>query len=279
MGVLFKGVIAGNHFITENLLSGLTRNEAEDPQEYCVADKTQELCNEWARKFHVRTTTNPIDFVGSTAFLILSCHHAELEGVMKKIAPKIKRDTLILSAMHRTKISDIEKYLPQHQIIRLVLNPSVVSGAGVGAYAANANATVDAKSAAQIIIKNLGSMIEVNDEGELDEIRKFILANTFMSYLTVKSMVDAGRKIGLSLKDAGFITEKILNGATKTLVDDRQRGIAMLQQAYQKEILTEAIELIKEYGVYESVDKVLTRDDFIEPEPKKAAVRYKWLER
>ena len=160
MSTLFKGVIAGNHFITENLLTGLTRNESDDPQSYCVADNTQELCNEWARKFHVRTTTNPIDFVGSTAFLILACHHDALDGIMRKIAPKIKRDTLVLSAMHRTKIADIEKYLPNHQIIRLVLNPSVVSGAGVGAFAANQNATVDAKSAAQIIIKNLGSMMK-----------------------------------------------------------------------------------------------------------------------
>ena len=109
--------------------------------------------------------------------------------------------------------------------------------------------------------------------------RNFILANTFMSYLTVKSMVDAGRKLGLTLKDAGFIADKILNGAVQTLVTDRQRGIAMLQQAYHKEILTEAIGLIKEYGIYDSVDKILTKDDFIEPEPKKYDVHYKWLER
>ena len=276
---MFKGVIAGNHFITENLLTGLTRDGAIDPEEYCVADTTQELCNEWARKFHVRTTTNPIDFVSSAAFLIFAFHHDALDGIMRKIAPKIRRDTLILSAMHRTKIADIEKYLPDHQIIRLVLNPSVVSGAGVGAFAANKNATVDAKSAAQIIIKNLGSMIEVESEEQLEEMRNFILANTFMSYLTVKSMVDAGCKIGLTAKDAGFIAGKILDGAVKTLVEDRQRGIAMLQQAYQKDILNEAIALIKTYGIYDSVDKVITKDDFIEPEAKRPVQRYKWLER
>lgn len=279
MSKLFKGIIAGNHFITENLLGGLTRNEEEDPQDYCVADNTQELCNEWARKFHVRTTTNPIDFVSSAAILIFSFHHDALDGIMRKIAPKIKKETLILSVMHRTKIADIEKYLPDHQIIRLVLNPSVLSGAGVGAYAANRKATVDAKSAAQIIIKNLGSMIEVNNEDELDEIRKFIMANTFMSYLTVKSMVDAGRRIGLSLKDAGFITDKILDGAVQTLVTDRQRGIAMLQEAFRKEVLTEAITLIKSYGIYESIGKTITKDDFIEPEPKKNDLRYSWLNR
>ena len=279
MSTLFKGIIAGNHFITENLLTGLTREGTDDPQDYCVADNTQALCNEWARKFHVRTTTNPIDFVGSAAFLILACHHDALDGIMRKIAPKIKRDTLVLMAMYRTKIADLEKYLPDHQIIRLALNPSVVSGAGVGAYAANKNATVDAKSAAQIIIKNLGSMIEVDSEDQLEKMREFILANTFMSYLTVKSMVDAGRKLGLTLKDAGFIADKILNGAVQTLVTDRQRGIAMLQQAYQKEILTDAIELIKEFGIYDSVDKVLTKDDFIDAEPKKNIVRYSWLNR
>lgn len=276
---MFKGVIAGNHFITENLLSGLTRDGAVDPKEYCVADTTQELCNEWARKFHVRTTTNPIDFVSSAAILIFSFHHDALDGIMRKIGPKINRDTLILSAMHRTKIADIERYLPHHQIIRLTLNPSVVSGAGVGAFAANRNATVDAKSAAQIIIKNLGSMIEVESEEQLEDMRNFILANTFMSYLTVKSMVDAGRKLGLSTKDAGFIADKILGGAVKTLVEDRQRGIAMLQQAYQKDILNEAIALIRTYGIYDSVDKVITKDDFIEPEVKRPAPRYKWLER
>lgn len=279
MSKMFKGIIAGNHFITENLLSGLTRNEEENPQDYCVADNTQELCNEWARKFHVRTTTNPIDFVSSAAILIFSFHHDALDGIMRKITSHLKPDTLILSVMHRTKIADIEKYLPDHQIIRLVLNPSVLSGAGVGAYAANRNATVDAKSAAQIIIKNLGSMIEVNNEDELDEIRKFIMANTFMSYLTVKSMVDAGRKIGLTMKDAGFIADKILSGAVKTLVDDRQRGIAMLQDAFRKDVLNEAIALIKSYGIYDSIGKTITKDDFIEPEPKKVDMRYKWLNR
>ncbi len=277
MSRFFKGVIAGNHFITENLLTGLTRNEDVDPQDFCVADKTQEVCNEWARKFHVRTTTNPIDFVSSTAFLILAFHHDDLDRVMKKIAPKVKRETLVLSAMHRTKIEDIEKYLPEHQIIRLFLSPSVVSGAGVGAYAANKNATVDAKSAAQIIIKNLGSMVEVGSEEELEKMREFILANTFLSYLTVKAMFDAGRKIGLPGKDAGFIAEKILNGAVTTLVNDRQRGIAMLKEAFRKEIFNESIELIKEYGIYDSIGKLL--EEPVEPEPKKIDLRYKWLNR
>ena len=277
MSRFFKGVIAGNHFITENLLTGLTRNEDVDPQDFCVADKTQEVCNEWARKFHVRTTTNPIDFVGSTAFLILAFHHDDLDRVMKKIAPKVKRETLVLSAMHRTKIEDIEKYLPEHQIIRLFLSPSVVSGAGVGAYAANKNATVDAKSAAQIIIKNLGSMVEVGSEEELEKMREFILANTFLSYLTVKAMFDAGRKIGLPGKDAGFIADKILSGAVTTLVNDRQRGIAMLKEAFRKEIFNESIELIKEYGIYDSIGKLL--EEPVEPEPKKIDLRYKWLNR
>ena len=277
MSRFFKGVIAGNHFITENLLTGLTRNEDVDPQDFCVADNTQEVCNEWARKFHVRTTTNPIDFVGSTAFLILAFHHDDLDRVMKKIAPKVKRETLVLSAMHRTKIEDIEKYLPEHQIIRLFLSPSVVSGAGVGAYAANKNATVDAKSAAQIIIKNLGSMVEVGSEEELEKMREFILANTFLSYLTVKAMFDAGRKIGLPGKDAGFIADKILSGAVTTLVNDRQRGIAMLKEAFRKEIFNESIELIKEYGIYDSIGKLL--EEPIEPEPKKIDLRYKWLNR
>ena len=279
MSRLFKGIIAGNHFITETLLTGLTRNPAIDPQDYCVADTTQELCNEWARKFHVRTTTNPIDFVGSAAFVFLSFHHNSLEGIMRRIAPKIKKDTLVLSVMHRTTIDDIEKFLPKHQIIRLVLNPSVIVGEGLGAYVANEYATVDAKSAAQLIIKDLGAIIEVESEDELEDMRKFILANTFLSYLTVKAMVDSGRKIGLSTKDAGFIAEQTLKGAARTLVENRQQGIAMLQEAFRKDIINEAIELIKDYGISDAIDKMLMKDALIEPEPKEKAVRYRWMDR
>ncbi len=279
MSRLFKGIIAGNHFITETLLTGLTRNPAEDPQDYCVADSSQELCNEWARKFHVRTTTNPIDFVGSTAFLFLAFHHDSLESIMRKIAPKVKSDTLVLSVMHRTKISDIEKYLPKHQIIRLALNPSIMAGEGIGAYVANDYASVDAKSAAELIIKSLGVMIEVENEASLEDMRKFILANTFLSYMTVKAMVDTGRRLGLSMKDAGFIADHALKGAVYTLVNNRQQGIAMLQDAFRKDIINEAIELIKDYGISEAVDKMLQKDVLLEPEPKVEAVRYRWMDR
>lgn len=277
MSKFFKGIIAGNHFITEMLLTGLMRNEDEDPQDYCVADTNEETCKEWERKFHVRTTMNPIDFVGSAAFVIFAFHHADLDRIMRKISPKIKPETLVISAMHRTKIADLERYIPTRQIIRLVLNPSVISGAGVGAYVANEYATVDAKSAAQIIIKNLGEMIEVESEEELDLMREFILANTFLSYFTVKAMVDAGRKLGLSMKDSGYIAEQVLKGAAKTLIDDRQHGIAMLQDAFRKDIFTEAVDLIKNYGVYDSVRKMISKDEPVVPEPKKPAVRYKWL--
>ena len=279
MSRLFKGIIAGNHFITETLLTGLTRNPSIDPQDYCVADSTQELCNEWARKFHVRTTTNPIDFVGSAAFIFLAFHHDSLKSIMHRVAPKIKQDTLVLSVMHRTTIDDIATFLPRHQIIRLVLNPSVIVGEGLGAYVANEYATVDAKSAAQLIIKDLGAIIEVESEDALEDMRKFILANTFLSYLTVKAMVDSGRKIGLSTKDAGFIAEQTLKGAARTLVDNRQQGIAMLQEAFRKDIINEAIELIKDYGISDAVDKMLMKDALIEPEPKEKAVRYRWMDR
>ena len=138
MSTMVKGIIGGDEFSTEALVRGLTIHGPADA--YYVSHCSDQLSSRLQAKCGVRTIKNIADLVPRCAILFLTFLPEEASVLLPKIAEKVKEWTLIVSSVHDLKLATLEYYFPNNEIVRLVCNPSIMSGAGLSAYAVSRNA-------------------------------------------------------------------------------------------------------------------------------------------
>ena len=281
MSAMVKGIVGGNDFLTEVLVRGLTVHGPADA--YCVGHCNEQLGTRLAAKCKVQFVKNITDLIPNSAILFLAFNADEANTLLPRIAEKVKEWTLIVSAVHGLKIDTLEYFFPKNEIIRLVVNPSIISGSGLGAYAASQKASTDAKSMAEIVLKDCGDVIAVKDETELEEIEKYLAANTYLSYIIIQTMIKNARKIGMSAKEANFAVDKLLKGSMHTLIDEGYDTAGLISRGLNdKAVHDEAVEFIKNYGLDSEIMNNLKNP---EPppstenpndDPKNYKMHYRW---
>ena len=260
MSNLSKVVVAGDDFITETVLTGLSRTE--NLSNYCIVAQNEKRCEELKHKYNTNATTD-LNFISNANILILTFKFKDAKDMFSSLVGKISENALLISIVPSIALKFINNFFPNNQIVRLTLNPSVISGEGLAAYVPNDKATEESKSIARDMLSSFGKIVEVNNEDEFEKVRKFIFANTFFSYIVVKSMVTAAQKIGFSKEQAGLFIDQMLKGASSTLIKLSFEGGEMLKDGLKNiEFTNRANELIKEYGIYDSMERYLTRKEF-----------------
>ena len=279
MSKLVKGIIGGDDFITEILVRGLTINGPVDA--YCVTHCNEQLGSRLSAKCGVGYIKNYADVIPNSAILFLAFDQEEAPALLPRIAEKINDWTLIVSVVTNLKLTTLEYFFSHNEIVRLVVNPSIVTGRGLGAYALSKNASTDANSMAEIVLKECGDVIAVKDEQELETITDFIYANTYLSYVVIQTMIKNARKVGMLPKEASFAVDKLLRGSMRTLIDFRHDTADIISRGLSEKEKIEPIGIIKKYGIDTDLMKELTNPEPAEKpnpndDPKNFRMHYQW---
>ena len=255
-----KGVIAGDDFITETVLTAIERND--NLSEYWIAAQNPQRCEALKRKYNINATTD-LDFVSKSKVLILTFKAENAKDMLSNLVGKVTEDTIIVSVVPGIALIFIHNFFPKNQIVRMTMNPSVISGEGLAAYVTNKNSTEETKELAKSMLSGFGQIVKVNDENEFEKVRRFILANTFLSYVVVKSMIEAAQKIGFSTEQAGILIDQILKGASRSLLELQFEGGEMLKDGLRNQkFINQAVDLIRDYGIYSSIERYLTTKEY-----------------
>jgi len=280
MGKMVKGIIGGDEFLTEVLVRGLTVNGPADA--YCISHCSEQLGSRLVSKCGVHYFKNFADIIPNSAILFLTFEPEEATALLPRIADKLCEWTLIVSVVHGLKLDTLEYFFPHSEIVRLVVNPSIVSGKGLGAYALGKNASTDAHSMAEIVLKDCGDIIAVKDEQELEEISNYLVANTYLSYVVIQTMIKNAKKVGMTPKEASFAVDKLLRGSMRTLIDLGHDTLDVISRGISdKGRHVEAVELIKSYGIDADLIKELNNPEPVEKsnpndDPKNFRMHYQW---
>ena len=272
-GDFIKGII-GDGYLTEIILTAFMRQIKITPDDTYVLAKTSGRCQELLEQYNVHAVQNPMIFVPPAQLLILACEIEESDELMKEIAHKMARDVLIISVVPNLKLSAIEKYFKNNMVIRLIMNPWVVSGYGVSTYIVGNNRSEEAKNIARAILTSLGETIEVESEDELEIVGDLILSETVYSFLTVKSLVGSGKKAGLSIDKSKEIVMKILSSSIKAIAESDEVTETVMKRSYnQSNYVEKGKELLEKYKIVEnfkqSFEERLEEKDIFK-------LRYRW---
>lgn len=280
MSAMVKGIVGGDEFLTEVLVRGLTVHGPADA--YCVGHCSDQLGLRLAARCGVRFVKNITDVIPNSAIVFLTFDPEEASTLLPKIAEKVQDWTLIVSLVRGLKLATLEYFFPKNEIVRLAANPSVISGAGLGAYVASQNASTDAKSMAEIVLKDCGDVIGVKNEDELEEITNYLIANTYLSYVVIQAMVKNAKKVGMNPKEANFAVQKLLQGSMTTMIGADYTTTDLISRGLSiKGIKSESVDLLKSYGLYDDIMKGLTDPNAQSVEnpnddPKNYKMHYQW---
>lgn len=261
--MMVKGIVGGDEFFTEVIIRGLTLNAAADG--YCIGNFNETVGKRLENKYGVKFVKNFEDFVGNSALLFLSFEEADTERVLPRIVRKINHETLIISAVSNLNLKKLEETFPDNEIIRLFITPSVISGQGLGAYVVSKNASISAQSVAEIILKECGDVIDVGNEHELEKISDFLVANTYVSYVTIQNMLKSAKKLGLTEIEANFVVSKLFGGSVHTLIETGKDTASMIRRGtLDQRFRTKVTKLIETQGIKAELEKFIERPVYAE---------------
>ena len=139
----------------------------------------------------------------------------DLMVILQKLIPK---NTLIISILAGVKTKNIELYLGKKQpIARIMPNTPCQIGEGISALTFNKKVTKKGKDTIRKIFTSIGKIIEVN-ESSLDIVTAVSGSGPAYFCYFIESMVNSGKKLGLSQRLAGDLVLQTAKG-TLLLLD------------------------------------------------------------
>ena len=255
MANFIKGII-GDGFLTEILLTAFARQIKISPEDTYVYATSSGRCQELLEQYNVHAVQNPMIFAPAAKMIVLAMELEDSEEFMRHLRNKLSEDVLIVSVIQGLKIAEIEKFFPNHPVIRLLVNPWIVSGYGVSTYIVGNEKHEEATNIAKALLTSLGEMIEVDSENELEIVGELILSETVYSYLTVKSLIDSGKKAGISIEKSSEIVMKILSNSTKAIHASDELTDTVVQRSYSKSnYIEKGKELLEKYRIMANFKK------------------------
>ena len=250
-----KGII-GDGFLTEIILTAFMRQIGISPEDTYVLASTSGRCQDLLEQYNVHAVQNSMVFVPPAKMIILALEANDATEIMRQISRKVSEDVLIISVIQDLKLSEIEKFFPDKMVIRMIVNPWIVSGYGVSTYTVGSNRKEEAGNIARALLTSLGETIEVESEKELEIVGELILSETVYSYITVKTLIETGRKTGLSDEKSKELVMKILSSSTKAVLASDELTSTVVGRSYnQSDYLEKGKELLEKYKIIDNFQK------------------------
>ena len=165
----------------------------------------------------VKTSDNNSEAVASADIVVLSVKPQILKGVCDEIVDAVQtQQPLIISIAAGIMSPTIDQWLgTSNAIVRCMPNtPALVQTGASGLYA-NTFVSDEQRQQAEEILAAIGIALWVDEESQLDAVTAVSGSGPAYYFLMMESMIDAGKKLGLSDEVATQLTLQTALGAAK----------------------------------------------------------------
>ncbi|MEK9148437.1 MAG: pyrroline-5-carboxylate reductase, partial [Candidatus Desantisbacteria bacterium] len=180
----------------EAIVRGLLKKGLYPPSEIIATDVRPERLREIAAGCKVETTSNNQEAVERADIVILAVKPQVMDGVLEKIAPKLK-EKLIISIAAGVRLERIETLLPKARSIRVMPNTPGLIGCGISSLSCGSHCLRQDEETASRIFSALGDVVKV-EEKLMDAVCALSGSGPAYIFLIIESLIAAGVKMGLS---------------------------------------------------------------------------------
>jgi pyrroline-5-carboxylate reductase len=202
------------------LIDGLIRSGAALPENIICSDPSERQLEPIRQKHKVTTTTDNIEVVKSADIVIYAIKPQIMASVLKETADYLDMSKLIISIAAGVPLAAIESPLNKDlRLIRVMPNVAVAVREGATAVAAGGHADKEDVTLAMAIFDSVGKSIFLKENDLMDAITGLSGSGPAYIFMIVDALADAGVKVGLSRKDALFLSSQTILGAAKLLLE------------------------------------------------------------
>lgn len=251
----FNKVFIGSGLMAEIFLHALIHHKGESPEDFYVIGKDSKRCLQLMNKYNIRATTNLNSFVSKAKVVVLAVDICDLENIpeiVAQIRDQIPPDALINSVTAKLKIAEIEKFFPNHPVMRLSINFSAISGSSVGTFFCGSINPGDTMPVAKFLIESFGDLIEVESEEDFEKVHDIIFAQNCSNYLAINCFIDSIMKLGFSPEVARKITVGTYRGLAETFEKKYKDDILMRITDFDG-VFDEGLQVMKNFGMEDAL--------------------------
>lgn len=254
----FNKVFIGSGLIAELFLNALIHHKGESPEDFYILGKNEDRCERLKQKYQIRATTNFNAFVSKAKVIVLAvdvCDLGDIPEFVELIQDKVPPKALINSVTPELKIAEIEKYFPNHPVMRLSFNFSIMNGNSIGSYFCGSVDPEDTEPVARFLIECFGELIEVETEDDFDKLHDIIFAQNCSNYLAINSFIKSAIKLGLNPQLARKIASSTYKGVGETF-SEKYKDDTLRRMFDFKGVFNRGLELMDELGMSKELASV-----------------------
>ena len=204
----------GGGALAESIIRGIS-GKIFSPNDIFVSEIRPARCAELEKIYGVKAS-DEADFLDKIDLLIVAVKPKDAEKTFAELQNKIPASTIITYTVAGLKLTAVEKFFPNHKIVRIMPNVAVSVGESMTAYTLNENAAQVGEE-----IKNfwstLGRAVEV-EEKLMDAVTGLSGSGPAYAFLMIDALSDGGVAAGLSRAQAIELAAQTLLGAAKMVL-------------------------------------------------------------
>ncbi|MFH2059305.1 MAG: pyrroline-5-carboxylate reductase [Pseudomonadota bacterium] len=208
----------GSGNMAEALVSGLVLSKAAKPENILCSDISEDMLKNVSDKYKVKTTTDNCEVARQSEIVIFATKPQILGSVLKETASVLDTSKLIISIAAGVPLAAIASGLNKElRLIRVMPNICAFVKESATAIAAGEFATKDDVALARAIFDSVGVTVFIQENILMDAFTGLSGSGPAYIFTIVDAMADAGVKMGLSRKDALFLSIQTVLGSAKML--------------------------------------------------------------
>jgi pyrroline-5-carboxylate reductase len=208
----------GSGNMGEALIGGLIGSGAAPSENIICSDIVTERLDLIRDTYGVKTTEDNLEVVSASEIVIYAVKPQIMAAVLRETADNLDMSKLIISIAAGVPLAAIESLLNKDlRLIRVMPNVAASVKEGAAAIAAGEHAREDDIQLAMSIFNSVGRSVFLKENYLMDAVTGLSGSGPAYIFLIVDALADAGVKVGLSRRDALFLSIQTVLGAAKML--------------------------------------------------------------
>lgn len=172
--------------------------------------------------------------------VVLAVKPQQMHAAVVPLTPHLQQQ-VVLSIAAGLRVADLSRWLGGYtRIVRCMPNTPALIGAGITAACAPQNLAADKRTAVERILKAIGRVVWVDDEGQLDAVTAVSGSGPAYVFYFMEALRDAARALGLPPATAAELTLETVLGAAKLAAGSSEDVSILRERVTSKGGTTEA---------------------------------------
>ena len=227
-------------------------------------DISAEKCAELSAEIGLTAVSSEIEIAENTDTVVLAVKPQMMDGVLKKIAPSLNKDKLVVTIAAGKPIEFYESRIGSVPVVRIMPNINAKVNCAVSGLCGGKFAKDEDKAVARSIFETVGTVFEIT-ENQFPAFSALGGASGAFVLMMIDAFASAGVKAGLPRALSENIARQVVIGSGKLSEASGEHPIALVDQICSPGGTTiEGVHTLKKMGfeaaIHEGINAIIEKD-------------------